>query len=418
MEFDGDAGALEWSVEFGSATGVAGTQPVDTTGDLWTCGFSPNAIYQRVDDVWQTGIAAPGAQNFTEDIAFDSAGDIWIIGDSPDEVYQRVSDVWQTGIAGPTGQSGLRGIVFDATGNMWVCGISPNEVYQRISGVWQTGIAGPTGQTSLRGIAFDATGNMWVVGASPEAIYQRIGGVWQTGIDGPTGQSSVQGIAFDSAGDLWLAGANPDAVYQRTGGVWQTAIPGPPGQSFLTGLRFEPASVPDVTAFFGNAGSIEWSSSFGTATGGTVQPDTVPSFADNQGDDASWFTDVAITAITIPRANGIPNPNYTNVGSLPAGISFVLPTSTADGSITGTPTAVGSGTIRIRATNSQGSDDWTVDYTIANLLALSDSDDTGLSVVAKALLVASAAGTSGSIFYADSDRAGTDTVLDGEAWAW
>ena len=31
----------------------------------------------------------------------------------------------------------------------------------------------------------------------------------------------------------------------------------------------------------------------------------------------------------------------------------------------GTPTALGSGTITIRATNSEGSDDWTVDYTTA-----------------------------------------------------
>ena len=45
---------------------------------------------------------------------------------------------------------------------------------------------------------------------------------------------------------------------------------------------------------------------------------------------------------------------------------------------------------------------------------LADSDDTGLAVVAKALLVASAPGLSGGNFYADSDRAGTDTPLDGE----
>ena len=48
------------------------------------------------------------------------------------------------------------------------------------------------------------------------------------------------------------------------------------------------------------------------------------------------------------------------------------------------------------------------------LLLLSDSDDAGLAVVAKALLVASAAGTSGNNLYADSDRGGTDTPLDGE----
>ena len=48
-------------------------------------------------------------------------------------------------------------------------------------------------------------------------------------------------------------------------------------------------------------------------------------------------------------------------------------------------------------------------------LVLSDSDDTGLEVVAKALLAASAAATvAGNIFWADADRGGTDTPLDGE----
>ena len=51
-------------------------------------------------------------------------------------------------------------------------------------------------------------------------------------------------------------------------------------------------------------------------------------------------------------------PTYAAVGSLPAGISF----NTTTRVISGTPTAVGSGTITIRATNSEGNDDWTVDY--------------------------------------------------------
>ena len=45
---------------------------------------------------------------------------------------------------------------------------------------------------------------------------------------------------------------------------------------------------------------------------------------------------------------------------------------------------------------------------------LADSDDTGLEVDCKALLVASAPGTAGSDPYADSDRGGSDTPLDGE----
>ena len=51
---------------------------------------------------------------------------------------------------------------------------------------------------------------------------------------------------------------------------------------------------------------------------------------------------------------------------------------------------------------------------VAPLLVLADSDDTGLDVVAKALLVASDAATTGNFFYEDADRGGTDTPLDGE----
>ena len=47
-------------------------------------------------------------------------------------------------------------------------------------------------------------------------------------------------------------------------------------------------------------------------------------------------------------------------------------------------------------------------------LVLSDSDDTGLEVDCKALLVASDAGTVGGFFYADADRGGSDVPLDGE----
>ena len=85
---------------------------------------------------------------------------------------------------------------------------------------------------------------------------------------------------------------------------------------------------------------------------------TAPAFADDTGDDQDWTQDAAITSITVPAATGTPTPAYAAVGSLPAGISF----NTTTRVISGTPTAVGSGTITIRATNSQGSDDWVVDY--------------------------------------------------------
>ena len=138
-----------------------------------------------------------------------------------------------------------------------------------------------------------------------------------------------------------------------------------------------------------------------------------PSFTDDTGDAQSWTAGTAITPVQVPAASGTPAPAYAVVGALPPGIGFNSGTL----QITGTPGAVGTGTITIRAENSAGSDDWTVDFTTVaavDPLVLADSDDTGLDVDAKALLVASAPGTAGSDPYVDSDRGGTDTPLDGE----
>ena len=108
-----------------------------------------------------------------------------------------------------------------------------------------------------------------------------------------------------------------------------------------------------------------------------VQPDGTPSFTDDMGAAQSWTQNTAITPITVPAATGSPTPAYAAVGSLPAGISF----NTSSRVISGTPTATGNGTIRIRATNSEGTADWTVTYTTAAAppadVAPSFTDDTG-----------------------------------------
>ena len=86
-----------------------------------------------------------------------------------------------------------------------------------------------------------------------------------------------------------------------------------------------------------------------------------PSFADDTGDAQTWMQNTAIAAITVPEADGTPTPTYAVEGNLPAGIAFDTTTRV----ISGTPTATGFGTITIRATNSEGDADWTVDYTIS-----------------------------------------------------
>ena len=85
-----------------------------------------------------------------------------------------------------------------------------------------------------------------------------------------------------------------------------------------------------------------------------------PNFSDDTGDDLAWRQGDKITPVVVPEASGNPAPAYSVVGALPDGIAFDAATRT----LSGTPTKVGSGTITIRATNSQGTDDWTVDYKV------------------------------------------------------
>ena len=86
---------------------------------------------------------------------------------------------------------------------------------------------------------------------------------------------------------------------------------------------------------------------------------TAPSFANPTGDAAAWTQNEVITPITVPQAAGVPAPTYEVIGGLPAGIAF----DSAARTITGRPRAAGSGSIRIRATNSEGTADWTIAYT-------------------------------------------------------
>ena len=95
----------------------------------------------------------------------------------------------------------------------------------------------------------------------------------------------------------------------------------------------------------------------------TAETLTAPSFADDTGTAQSWTAGTAITDITVPAASGNPTPTYLVVGSLPNGISFDTTTRV----ISGTPTIAGSGTITIRARNSEGNDNWTVAYSIASV---------------------------------------------------
>ena len=238
------------------------------------------------------------------------------------------------------------------------------------------------------GIAFNTTtrvisGTPTVVGSGTITIRAtNSGGEDDWTVDYTTSAALVAPVFSDPTGDAqaWTqdAAIAPVTVPAATGNPTPTyRVDGtlPAGIAFNATTRVISGTP---TALGSGTITIEASNSEGladwTVTYAIVAPLAAPSFADDTGDAQSWTQNQAITDITVPAASGNPVPAYAAVGTLPAGIQFNATTRV----ISGTPTAVGNGTIRIRATNSEGDSDWTVAYTTAApLVAPSFTDDTG-----------------------------------------
>ena len=169
----------------------------------------------------------------------------------------------------------------------------------------------------------------------------------------------------------------------------------------------------EITAFYQHERALATHDATLTLTDDDDGAAAAPSWTDDTGDAQDWVQNTAITAITVPEASGSPAPTYAATG-LPAGITF----DTGTRVISGTPTAVSSGTITVTATNSEGTADWTIAYTTTAAavteLVLSDWDDTGLEVETAALLEAGDAGTSGKNFYLAVSRGGSGAPIEGE----
>ena len=185
----------------------------------------------------------------------------------------------------------------------------------------------------------------------------------------PTGDAQTWPVASAiSPITVPAASGDPTPTYAVFGSL-------PDGLSFNTSTRVisgTPTSVSTGTITIratNSAGHADWTLAYEA-----IVPLAAPSFPDSTGDAQTWTQNQAITPITVPAASGNPTPTYAAVGSLPSGLSFNVTTRV----ISGTPTATGSGTIRIRATNSQNTADWTVAYTTAAQLAgPSFADPTG-----------------------------------------
>ena len=214
-----------------------------------------------------------------------------------------------------------------------------------------------------------------------------------------TGRWSPTGIASTDPGIAY------NFRYRPTGPTdWTTVaefLPDPAyrAEGLTPGTEYE-AQARTVTP----ADESEWTAS-GTAS--TESQATAPSFADDTGDPISGTVGTAISAVAIPPATGNPNPAYSQIGASPSGITVTLPTLGNDGSITGTPTAAGSGTITVRATNSEGNDDWTVSYSFSAAgpaLTLADHDQAGYDYDFLALIEAGFPSANTAVAYGIAPR--------------
>ena len=130
----------------------------------------------------------------------------------------------------------------------------------------------------------------------------------------------------------------------------------------ITGAPTSAASGTITITATNSEGSATWTIAYNTAL--DVE---APDFASITGEAKTWISETAIVNVVVPRASGTPTPVYSVVGSFPAGLTF----NPSNRTISGTPTSPGSGTITIRATNSEGSVDWTFDYKVVGALSIS-----------------------------------------------
>ena len=381
-------------------TGIA----VAPNGDLWLAGSSPDGIYRSTDDgaTWSSLISPPSGQTSVTGIAVAPNGDLWLAGSSPDDIYRSTDDgaTWSSsGISAPSGQTVVRGIAFDPrvvpafaddTGDAvtWTVGTAIDAITVPEA----SGTPAPTYAVEGNlpsGLSFDDSTRQLT--GTPEAAGTGtivIRATNSAGIDdysisytissppnvAPTVTIDTTATTIDAGATLALAATadDPDgtiASYAWTGqgnfnpadsGDTTWTAPSPAAQMAYT-LRLT------VTDDDGAEAHAEVMITVRAAL-------TTPSFADDTGDAISGTVGTAIAAVGVPAASGNPAPTYAAVGNLPAGLNF----NTGTRVLSGTPTAAGSGTIRIRATNSEGDDDWTVTYSFAAALAAPVfADDTG-----------------------------------------
>ena len=312
--------------------------PSDTTGDFGLVGDLPS------------GLASPSGLAYGDGrwLCTDDDGDeLWRL--NPDNPGDETGDFGLVGDL-PSGLNQPGGLAYGD--GRWLC------VDRAGNELWRLNPDNPG----------DETGDFGLVGDLP------------SGLDSPSGLAYGDGrwLCTERASDDELWRLNPDDPSDTSGdfglvGDLPSGLASPSGLAYGDGRwlctdddgdelwRLNPDNPSDMTGDFGEVGSLP--SGLTTPLSIGYEPGVAPSWTDDTGDAISGTVGVAIADVTVPAVDaGMPAPTYAQVGSV-AGVSF--DTSTRVLSFDEDAIEAGSGTITIRATNSEGMADWTVAYNFA-----------------------------------------------------
>jgi hypothetical protein len=228
------SGILQWKNSLNGSAGTLGNGvAVDSSANVYVCGLSDYlasgnqariAKYNTSGTLqWQYRIDDSGTGG-AYGVAVDSSANVYICGYSSDSLYTAKFDTsgtlqWQKRL-GSSAQTNY-GVAVDSSGNVYVCGYaypSGNSLYiskYNTSGTlqWQRSLG--TSGFGLA-VAVDSSANVYVCGRlqqSPSFVqglliakYNTSGTIqWQRRLDGSTSMAG-QSIAIDSFGNMYVSG--------------------------------------------------------------------------------------------------------------------------------------------------------------------------------------------------------------------
>jgi len=299
----------------------------------------------------------------------DPTGNVYVVNYGGKTVTEYstagVATTYSTNVpAGPVG------ITFDSSGNAYVLGESSETVVKFTGGMSGTTSTIVTGTTAPTAIAIDASNNLFVAniaGANRVQKYTSSGTPLLTIIGSATYPMSA-GIGVDASDNLWVAdnhlGSSVDE-YNSAGTLVQELSRG----SANSAIYIDGANNDFLTTTTGEYVAVYtpgWAAATQTIT---------PPFSSPRGVVTDHLGNIYVSDYTTETVKKYaPTSGYFLAGTLPPGLSF----SSTTGAITGTPTAVFSGSYSVTAYNVTGkstSNTFTINCGYAPSISYNTPDD-------------------------------------------